>query len=257
MENISTSCCNCVFSATKGITQNGCHLGRIDKLRQQGVKVTEAYDQDKEFYLLENYLCLAARQRSWLEKVEDPIEKVYDEIALKMESVIPIYETTMEDVEKTAKWLSEQTFKPGKAHFILNQDGIPIDHLIKMLNKYNILFEVNMVANPRPQIFQTLNNIVNEVNSSYYIELKTGKYFPPTIFEYVNKLLNYDLERFVAIQSYEHPHCTIIQTTAHKMLGGHNYYLDVIDKLNSKANEHKNEKYIKLWEEGYNICYQA
>ena len=250
--NIKTSCQKCVFSTTNGITQDGCYLGRIDKLLALGVEIVPAYNEDGEFYVLNNYLCTAARQRSWLENVSDPVEKVYEEIALHMESIIPICNANLSDIENTAKFLSEQTFKPGKAHFIVNQDGIPMDHLVKMLSKYNINFEVHMVANSRPLIFSTLNQIINNIKSSYYIELKLGQYFPPTVFEYVNKLINYDMVAFIAIDSQDYAHCVVTQTLAHKMSGGHNYYVDSLDIIKKKSIEEDNEKMIKIWEKDYN-----
>lgn len=51
-----TSCKLCHFAKYEGITQTGCMLGRIDKFRNHS-EVIEAYDHDKEFYVIKDRLC--------------------------------------------------------------------------------------------------------------------------------------------------------------------------------------------------------
>lgn len=60
-----TPCKNCVFANYKDITQIGCHMGLIEKYQEQGIEILEAYDEEKEFYIVNNKKCFAHKEPNY------------------------------------------------------------------------------------------------------------------------------------------------------------------------------------------------
>jgi hypothetical protein len=54
------------FALYEQNTQTGCFFNRIEKYKKQGVNVVEAEDENQvQFYVIEERLCLACRDKSW------------------------------------------------------------------------------------------------------------------------------------------------------------------------------------------------
>ena len=73
---MNTSCKNCHYAIYEGITQIGCKLNRIDKWQQQ-TEVLEAYDEEKEFYVIKDRVCNAYNEWTYYDLTD-----VYDIIKL-------------------------------------------------------------------------------------------------------------------------------------------------------------------------------
>ncbi len=66
MTKTYTSCKECIFAVYDGKTQTNCELGRIETYRGKGENVViEAYDADKEFYLINNFKCNCFRNQNY------------------------------------------------------------------------------------------------------------------------------------------------------------------------------------------------
>ena len=49
---IHTPCKDCTFAIYEGKTQNGCHLNLLEKYKNKNLEILEAYDEQKEFYII-------------------------------------------------------------------------------------------------------------------------------------------------------------------------------------------------------------
>lgn len=65
---IHTCCKNCVFAKYDNKTQIGCELNFIEKYKNSGAVILEAYDEDLEFYLINTKKCLGYREDSYFKK---------------------------------------------------------------------------------------------------------------------------------------------------------------------------------------------
>jgi hypothetical protein len=65
VHSIHTPCKQCVFAQYENITQTGCHLDYISKYRASGIEILEAYDNDKEFYIINDKKCIGYRENKW------------------------------------------------------------------------------------------------------------------------------------------------------------------------------------------------
>ena len=63
-----SSCKSCLFGTYNGKTQIGCKFHRIDKYPEN---VIEAYDEDREFYVLKGMMCRYKRTSNWQHTQED------------------------------------------------------------------------------------------------------------------------------------------------------------------------------------------
>ena len=55
---VHTPCKNCVFAIYDNITQTNCALHYLDIYRDKDIEILEAYDNDKEFYIINNKKCI-------------------------------------------------------------------------------------------------------------------------------------------------------------------------------------------------------
>jgi hypothetical protein len=69
---IHTSCKDCVFAVYKKNTQTDCALDYMNKYKSKNVQVLEAYDEYKEFYILNNKKCIGYRENKWLKNNDLP-----------------------------------------------------------------------------------------------------------------------------------------------------------------------------------------
>jgi|TARA_R110000744_G_scaffold221980_2_gene340962 hypothetical protein len=66
VKEIHTSCRDCAFEISSGVTQTSCELGRIERYRDQGAEVIEVYDgSGKEFFVINDKICVYHRDKEW------------------------------------------------------------------------------------------------------------------------------------------------------------------------------------------------
>lgn len=109
---VRTSCKNCSFSIYDGNTQIGCLHDRIDAF---GKSVVEAYDDDKQFYLIDRF-CNYYRDRAW-GYTENDIKKTEEESANSYLMLIDC--DNINDKEDTTKFLSDIDYYDNKITTIL------------------------------------------------------------------------------------------------------------------------------------------
>ena len=152
MSNKDTSCKECCFAQYErhedGEEQVGCTLGSLDIHRANKVNVIGAYDDEKEFFVLENRRCPNYRTKIWAERV-DP-NSVQD--FLKFENLPSFHviidinkDHTLDDVKTTFNGFVEQ--KEIKYHactFIKDVDNtlVPPGELGHMGDSMNLMVPI-------------------------------------------------------------------------------------------------------------------
>lgn len=59
---LHTACKNCSFAKYKDNTQVGCDLNMLAKYKSKNAEILEVYDEEKEFYVINNKKCLFYRE---------------------------------------------------------------------------------------------------------------------------------------------------------------------------------------------------
>jgi|694.fasta_scaffold130964_3 hypothetical protein len=62
---VHTPCKSCVFAEYDENTQTGCRLNYIEKYKENGEQILEAYDDNKEFYIINGKKCVGYRENQW------------------------------------------------------------------------------------------------------------------------------------------------------------------------------------------------
>ena len=113
-EKVIMSCKGCVFSNKIGNTQIGCDLNKLDRFRESGINVKEAYDDSEEFFLIER-LCQFYRDDNWAENFSEEglHDQVNKEVVVSCGFII-IHEEgkPLDDVRTTFKGIQSQKIPP-------------------------------------------------------------------------------------------------------------------------------------------------
>lgn len=112
---ITTACIDCVFAKFVGDTQSDCELGRIEKFKQNGTKVVEAYNDEKEFFLVKGF-CNGHRNDFWKETgtyhrpfYKNSTERVRQENLIRCGfNVVMTKGQTIEDLKRTVDSIVSQ-----------------------------------------------------------------------------------------------------------------------------------------------------
>lgn len=121
IEPIHTACKQCVFAKFDGITQTGCELGYIAKFREMNADILDVYDDDLEFYVINNKKCLGYRENSWFKKldmenatIEEKKERFLKDNHINYLLVIDLSSLSIEELEQIKLKLMDVKYKPSK-----------------------------------------------------------------------------------------------------------------------------------------------
>ena len=115
---ISTSCKNCYFAEYKDKTQSGCKLNRLEKYRNLNANVVEAYDDDKEFYVIQDKICVYYRNQEFIEELqlvdeEGILKKIKSELHAPYHLILFFRENdTEKDLEHCIESAASHHIKP-------------------------------------------------------------------------------------------------------------------------------------------------
>ena len=95
-----TPCQLCIFAIYDGITQIGCKHGLIDDYKKLGITIIEAYNEEKEFYLVKDKVCMYYRSRAILKDYTK--EQIAKQNQFKFDSFIYIdTNSTLEQIQQS------------------------------------------------------------------------------------------------------------------------------------------------------------
>lgn len=202
----NTSCKDCIFAEYKGETQTGCSRGILEKYRNLGINIVEAYDYDKEFYVIEDRLCPSYRTQEWAERFEPDEFDENVEIMLEYESrvlfhVMVFMQDSLEDVEETLNSLVSQDQPPLQVTIIrprksiikptrvldLFPDDIPFKWRLE-----NLWFHI-----PKSNAIHMIQKVVK---SNYYTTCNSGYKYDTGFFSSINKAVTKNLLQFAMIE---------------------------------------------------------
>lgn len=144
VESIHTCCKNCVFAKYENITQIGCHLDYIQKYKDLGAEILEAYDQEKEFYLINNKKCIGYRENKWFNDnslcLEDKIAIYNEKNKLSYTMVINLAPLSVDDLNHILAQINND-LPPQKIIIIRHRDNdlkFSYDKIKSMLDEHQI-----------------------------------------------------------------------------------------------------------------------
>ena len=134
---LHTSCKNCIFAIYKDITQTGCKLNLINKFHEHDIETVEVYDEEKEFYVINNSKCMHMRTKEWTgasQSEKEQIKSIHKETQLRFH-VLVLVNNNIQDVKNTLNSLITQTLKPVYITLIRQVDSTILPTQLKDLCK--------------------------------------------------------------------------------------------------------------------------
>jgi hypothetical protein len=233
---VHTSCKNCVFAVYEQKTQTGCAIKYLDKYKEK-TEVLEAYDNDKEFYVINDKKCLAYREAKFFKNldmeessIQDKIKQVLDSNYIDYALLVDLKYFTEGDLENLVEQINSMSYKPKKIIFIRYQNDQKSWHgyeaIKTKLNKINqgVAWRIQTMVND-DSYYEILHNVVS-VNKKhrffYCIEKPVEKI--NSIVDKANSIVYQDLDTFFVIANSE--------KTALLFSGGLYRYSAVVNKIN-------------------------
>lgn len=187
-----TSCKNCIFAIYDGNTQKGCQDNRIEKF---GDFVIEAYDDSKEFYVI-NRLCNLYRNSNW-NNGEIDVSKAKLESCLTFDILINCTDIDDNYKDKIISELDKLDYPHKKCNILLFQSykcgQVYRERLFNIHAVHNIA-NISICLDENEFIY----TYVSKAKNSFHIVLDKNNIDDFSLFvNKINELVNNDLKRFI------------------------------------------------------------
>lgn len=206
-----TICKTCVFAKFDGKTQTGCNLKRLHTFSINGASLLEAYDEDKNFFVIEGRYCNAFRPTDVWNK-PNPIEAVRDEIRVR--PTVFIYTPKNSNYISTLESCFHSEILPAKIVIVLHANHIVMDVipiLKEKCEKHNIEWMVQEVYDPDLSPVNSVDLVVRkEPLNTFGCILKAGKSLDNTLFTKFDHAINDDLKQIIVCKPRQGYHQLII-----------------------------------------------
>jgi hypothetical protein len=219
MEEISiihTPCKSCVFAAYSNKTQTGCHLDLLEKYKNHGVQILEAYDNELEFFILNKKKCFGYRENSWFithglsedSTIEQKIQKFKESNNIGYLLVINFLETgdSDNDLYNLRKSLSGLKVQPKKLVFVRGSTGpdrTDYKGIQSLMKKTGIScpWRIQTMVDDSLSNEDILHNIINLDKSIRFIcnIKKSDCANISTVIDKANRIVYDDLQTFVIL----------------------------------------------------------
>ena len=224
MSDNNTSCKACVFAEYEDLTQTGCNRGMIDKYRDAEVKILEAYDEDREFYVISNRLCPYYRTKAWANRIGEEDFDVISERMLKFETqlsfhVMVFMQDDLDALTQTIVSLAEQKMHPMQVTVIrprtsLVEPGVVTD----MLNQdENTPFKwrlENLWTDVPDRM--AIHMVQKVAKTQYYVVAHAGHEFDKDFFSSINAAVIENILQFAMIEPEGGGDGTVIPLPVHE-----------------------------------------
>lgn len=224
ISSVHTSCKNCVFAKYENITQTSCELNYIEKFQKNNIQILEAYDNEKEFYIVNNKKCIGYREDKWFNQYGDEAKSLESKIKLYHEhnklnylAIINLINLTYKDLDDILNQLAECEIQPQKIIFIRFRDTnqqFKLDLIRDLLNKYQLTcdWRIQTMIDNTEHIDNIISNITS-LNSVYRFILSISSYSTSIkqIISKANKIVHQDMGQIIVLSdcSFNNHNCVL------------------------------------------------
>jgi hypothetical protein len=228
---IQTSCKNCIFALYEDQTQTGCYASRIYKYQKLD-KVVEAYDNDKEFYVVKSF-CNMYRNSSWNNGEADS-QKAYEEASIAFDIYIDCSELNENNVAKLTEFVTKQKYYKDKYRITLYHGHDASKETRKLVLHLFTLSNHTIYISSCDNKENYLHNQLLQSKGSYAITCSVDSDYYDNILLDINSVINEDLKKCIAIKYSD---IVAISTAAYKVeffTINLNEYSPIVDSLLSR-----------------------
>jgi hypothetical protein len=208
---IHTSCKKCVCAIYENITQVGCYLDYISKYKDKNTSILEAYDNEKEFYVIGEKKCPGYREDSWFKNTslttEEKIDLIKQSNSIDYLAVIDLKNISIEDFEKLTIAISNTKFKPTKIIIIRHTTykTFPFNYLRTKLDSLGIIWRIQTMVD-QDALWGDILHEATVRNVAYRFICGISKYKEDmfSIIDKANSIIYDDLSTFNILCDQDH-----------------------------------------------------
>jgi hypothetical protein len=179
---LHTPCKDCVFAKYKDIEQIDCNLGLLEIYKKHGIDIIEVFDEEKEFFVINNIKCVYKRTINWKYgscPLAEQISQVREETHLRFHAII-LAKDNLEDVKNTLNSLIDQTLKPEHITIVRPYDSqIAPSQLAELCQYLPMKWRVENLVKPFDNLEDILKIILPFVRYKVYTVYYAGFIVPP------------------------------------------------------------------------------
>ena len=234
--NIHTSCRDCFFADYDGSTQKylGCKIHRLN-LYYPG-DIIECFDEEKEFYVINNNICLFCRRDIPKDIDVDTIyNHIREQIKIRYHLII-INRSDIDVLSSTLSSVKAQDIAPIIVTVINYNKDISDLVLGETLNNYHFLnWRIAKPFNPdltqEDYIDLAIDGTKQKIKYNFYIVINAGFIIPQNFVRKIDALVNDELIKFVMITPDNDKNGMVVPLMTHEMYGGNSHGLYLLTKI--------------------------
>lgn len=257
--SIVTSCEDCVFAQYEGDTQAGCEFDRIRKFESRGDLVKVVESEGRAHYEIGRYCthCHNPESKYLKGTTMEEWKASVEEVTRLRISVIALahVRTSESEVRTTLESVANQALAPARVIVVLDYDDADDRPYVRMIRDLGFKCPFHVVrmepgldyeAYPQGRHGMALDEAVKLCRETYYCVVNSGAVLGPHLFEKLDRAINRDLSKIVAVMPDEGLDGGIVQLAFHKhdLIRG-NKGMDIFDKLRWWSRE--NDEQAALW----------
>lgn len=209
-QKCNTSCKECIFAVYDYKTQIGCDLDRIEAYRKKGDDVVlEAYDNEKEFFVINNYKCSCFRNKYYAlnRPNQNHKESVLNDIKTKF-CIIIYANNDIDGVKSTLINLKHHGYPIEEIVIILDKNEEPdkMDY-ITMASELlpGITWRVNVLQQSLSH-YKTIDMVLhhNKRHFNFFTHLNAYEHLPDGVLQKIDDIINKEINVASAIQVADH-----------------------------------------------------
>lgn len=212
INTVHTSCKNCVFAKYENNTQTGCELNYLSVYKNKDISIVEAYDNEKEFFIVNGKKCIGYRENKWFDQfnLEDDSLQSKIDIFKKHNSLdylltINLKNMNISQLESLLSQIQECSIKPKKLIIIRyadNNNRFPYNNVKDLLDKYSsYIWKIQTILDPLLEYKDILSNIVSLNSNRFIASIKDYNSSLNNIIQTTNKIVHEDLDQFTIISN--------------------------------------------------------
>lgn len=231
-QKIRTSCKDCAFAIYEdgGKTQISCVHDRIARFEPE--VVTPAYDEEKEFYLIER-LCTYYRDTRWGYSSSDT-EKVKKESSLSFDIIFNC--NNIDDTKTTSiiNFINNHRYYNEKVNVLILHESEYYsqvkDNVKKVVRGSNGRVDISVCSS----IEEHMHKLLKKTKNAYHALIDNPTNLELDILIKLNNVVNENLQKFVVAESNG---TKFVGNFSYKMLNGFNPSVNYFANVNSVIND--------------------
>lgn len=216
---IHTPCKKCSFAIYEDKTQTDCALNYLDAFRQMdGVQVLEVYDNDQEFYVVNNKKCIGYREEKWFKQYSESFIALKDKIKIYQEHnhidyllSINLQTLTRDDLVSILDQIYHLQIKPQILILVRyppttkeNNKIFEYEYLKNQFDKYAFKFtwKIQTVVDPKITYGFMLHNIISTNKQNRFVaSIDKNNNDIEKVINYTNDLVYNKMDTFEIISN--------------------------------------------------------